>query len=78
MISIVIRNKNEAEYLERTLYIVTKLYTNDFDEVVLVDNYSTDNSVAIANSYNCKVVFIKDFTYGIACELNSKTSSFFA
>ena len=69
MISIVIRNKNEAEYLERTLYIVTKLYTNDFDEVVLVDNYSTDNSVAIANSYNCKVVLIKDFTYGKALNL---------
>ena len=69
MVSIVIRNKNEAKYLERTLSILTKLYKDDFDEIVLVDNYSTDNSVAIANSYNCKVVFIKDFTYGKALNL---------
>lgn len=69
MISIVIRNKNEANYLERTLSILNKLYKNDFDEIVLVDNYSTDTSVAIANSYNCKVVFIKDFTYGKALNL---------
>ena len=69
MISIVIRNKNEAKYLERTLSILTKLYKNDFDEIVLVDNYSTDNSLAIANSYNCKVMLIKDFTYGKALNL---------
>lgn len=69
MVSIVIRNKNEAKYLERTLSILTKLYKNDFDEIVLVDNYSTDNSVAIANSYHCKVVLIKDFTYGKALNI---------
>ncbi|SPE78539.1 hypothetical protein FLACOL_02555 [Flavobacterium columnare] len=34
MISIVIRNKNEAKLLERTLKILTKFYHDDIDEII--------------------------------------------
>jgi len=66
MISVVIRNKNEAQYLKKVLHILDTLYKEDIDEIVLVDNLSTDNSIEIAKSYNCKIVTITNFTYGRA------------
>lgn len=69
MISVVIRNKNEAKLLERTLKILTKFYSDDIDEIILVDNNSNDNSVDIATQYNCKVIFIDKFTYGKAINM---------
>ena len=69
MFSIVIRNKNESEALKRILPILIYQYKDDFNEIILVDNYSTDNSVEIAESFNCKIQYIKNFTYGRAINL---------
>ncbi len=69
MISIVIRNKNEASSLKRVLTILYAQFSADFDEVILVDNNSTDNSIAVAESFGAKVIIIKDFTYGKASNL---------
>ncbi|MGB6269591.1 MAG: glycosyltransferase [Olleya sp.] len=69
MFSIVIRNKNEANYLEKVLSILEKTYSSDFDEIILVDNNSTDNSIEVAKKYNCKIVVIDQFTYGKAINL---------
>ncbi|AOW08125.1 glycosyltransferase family 2 protein [Flavobacterium gilvum] len=74
MISVVIRNKNEADYLERTLSILTKRYSDDIDEIIIVDNNSTDNSIKVAKKYNCKVVNIEQFTYGKAINLGIRES----
>ena len=74
MISIVIRNKNEAASLENTLSILKKVYNNDFAEIIIVDNYSTDDSVKIAEKFNCRVVYIKEFTYGKATNLGIETA----
>ena len=74
MISVVIRNKNEAKLLERTLKVLTKFYKNDIDEIILVDNNSTDKSVEIANQYNCKIVHIDKFTYGKAINLGIESA----
>lgn len=68
-VSIVIRNKNEASALENILSIITKVYFDDYNEIIIVDNYSTDNSVAVAEKYKCRVIFIEDFSYGRATNL---------
>lgn len=47
MLSIIINVKNGERYLEPVLRRLSA-----FDDVVLVDNYSTDNTVNIANKFN--------------------------
>lgn len=74
MISVVIRNKNEAKTLETTLSILTKVYSAAIDEIILVDNISNDNSVKVARSFGCKIVTIEKFTYGRATNLGIKTA----
>lgn len=69
MISIVIRNKNESVKLERILSILTNQYKDDVDEIILIDNNSTDNSIEIAEKYECRIEGIKNFTYGKAINL---------
>ena len=74
MISVVIRNKNEASYLKRILPILTKLYADDIDEIVVVDNNSTDDSIEVSLKYNCKIVSIDYFTYGRAINIGIKAT----
>ncbi len=66
MISVVIRNKNEAGPLEKVLSVLTTIYKDDIGEIIVVDNNSTDNSLEIAKAYNCKVAAIEKFSYGRA------------
>ncbi|MEI7507992.1 MAG: glycosyltransferase family 2 protein [Flavobacterium sp.] len=69
MISVVIRNKNEAKALEKTLFILKKVYFDDVHEIIVVDNNSKDNSIEIAKKFNCVIVTIDNFTYGKATNL---------
>lgn len=68
-VSVVIRNKNEASYLNTTLKILTEVYFKDLREIIVIDNDSTDSSVKVAKSYGCVVHKIKDFTYGRAINI---------
>ncbi|MCM8569217.1 glycosyltransferase [Gramella jeungdoensis] len=68
-VSIVIRNKNEASYLETTLRILTEIYSEDIQEIIIIDNESTDNSIEVAENYGCKIFNITDFTYGRAINM---------
>lgn len=69
MISIIIRNKNEAVALESILNILKKIYIDDIDEIIVVDNNSTDESIIVAKKFNCKIITIENFTYGKAINL---------
>lgn len=69
MISIVIRNKNESNSLKRTLQVLFQFYKDDFDEIIIVDNESTDDSLKVAKEFKCKIITINHFTYGKAINL---------
>lgn len=67
MISVIIRNHNEALYLKPVLRALSK---QDMPhEIILVDNNSTDESRELASQYNAKIISIDEFTYGKALNL---------
>ena len=61
-ISAVINTYNAAEMLERTLDSL-----KGFDEIVVCDMESTDNTLIIAQKYGCKIVIFPKGNYNI-CE----------
>lgn len=50
-VSVVIITKNEAEIIARSVAMAMRLT----DDIVIVDNSSTDNTARIAESYGCRV-----------------------
>ncbi len=56
MLSIAINIKNGEKYLARCLNALSK-----FEDIVILDNYSTDNTVAIANMYPNVRLFQAEF-----------------
>lgn len=73
--SVVVRTLNEALYLRELLEGIANQQTEDLQvEVVLVDSGSTDDTLAIAERYGCRILHIKreDFSFGrslnIGCE----------
>lgn len=67
--SVVIRNRNEAFYLRKSLEILNTVYKDDIQEIIIVDNESSDDSLKIAKDQGCRIVEITDFTYGKAINL---------
>lgn len=51
-ISVVINTYNAGQTLEKCLKTVS-----DFDQIVICDMHSTDNTVEIARQYNCKITY---------------------
>lgn len=73
MISVLIRNKNEAHSLNKTLRGIQNQHFNVPFEIVVIDDNSTDNSVEVATQYGCKVVQLDQaFTYGYAINFGVK------
>jgi glycosyltransferase involved in cell wall biosynthesis len=73
MISVVIRNKNQEKELEFLLKNLNTRYSNDIDEIIVIDNLSSDNSKKISLEYNAKFVTIENFGYGISANLAAKS-----
>ena len=57
-ISVVINTYNAEKYLERVLKAV-----KGFDEILICDMYSTDNTIPIAQKYNCKIIYHENIGY---------------
>ena len=67
LISIIIRTYNEERYLQELLNAIKdQVIPNSQTEIIIVDSGSTDRTLPIAESYNCRITHIskKDFTFG--------------
>lgn len=71
VVSVVIRSKNEAQWIARCVGAIRRQQGVGPVEIVLVDNDSTDGTPAIAEQMGCAVIPIHDadFTYGRALNL---------
>jgi glycosyltransferase involved in cell wall biosynthesis len=76
MISIVIRNKDQAIALDFLLKNLTERYKNDFEEIIIIDNLSTDNSREIAKKYKVRFETIENFSYGGSANFAAKKAKF--
>lgn len=65
-VSIAIRTLNEARYLGRLLEAISTQKCDFNHEIVLIDSGSNDNTLAIAQKYNCRILHItrEEFTFG--------------
>lgn len=75
MISVVIRNKNQEKELDFLLKNLIERYKDDIEEIIVIDNLSTDNSKIIATSYDAKFITIEKFSYGGSANLAAKVAN---
>lgn len=74
-ISVVIRNKNQEKSLEFALFNLTTRYKEDVEEIIVVDNESTDQSKSIGEKYGVSWVNITDFSYGKSANLAASSAN---
>lgn len=69
-VSVVIRAKNEGEYIAKTLSLLFSQTITNL-EVIIVDSGSTDNTLSEAAKYPVKIIKIKpeEFTWGHALNI---------
>lgn len=75
LISIVIRTLNESFYLRELLIKIKSQELENFQvETVIIDSGSTDDTLKIAEEFNCRITYISkdDFTFGRSLNLGSK------
>lgn len=73
-ISVVIRNKNQAQALEFLLKNLIQRYLEDIDEIIVIDNLSIDGSDLVAKKYGAKFIKIQNFSYGGSANLAAESS----
>ena len=75
LVSVVIRTKDEAEWIDRCLFAVSHQSLPDF-EILVVDNESTDGTIDIAQTYDVRIVKIREqsFTFGRALNAGIQAS----
>lgn len=61
-ISIIIPNYNNAKWLDKCLGSIQKQTYKNY-EIIFVDDLSTDNSIEIAQKYNCKIIKLRTKRY---------------
>lgn len=64
-LTLVVIAYNSEKTIEKTFASVKGIA----DEIILVDNHSTDNTVAIAKKYRAKVIYYKEKNRGIQCQM---------
>lgn len=76
-VSIVIRTKNEQEFIGATLRKVKQQEFSGSYEIIVVDSGSTDSTLEIVSDYDLKLLEIpqKDFSYGRALNMGASAAS---
>lgn len=78
IVSIIIRTLNEAKYLGELLEIIgSQDLKNEFKlEVIVVDSGSSDSTLSIAKSFNCKIINIRrdEFSFGRSLNIGCKNA----
>ncbi len=75
MITVLIRNKNQAKALAFLLSNLGKRYVDDIKEIIVIDNCSTDTSHEIASKYDAKFVTLENFSYGGSANFAAQQAS---
>lgn len=73
-ITVVIRNKNQAESLDFLLNNLKKRYSEDIDEIIVLDNLSSDDSLYIIEKHGVKKVSVEHFSYGGSANLAAESA----
>ncbi len=76
MISVVIRNKNQATALSFLLKNLTERYAGDIAEIVVVDHLSTDESHNIVKQFGARLVSINNFSFGGSANVCAREAQF--
>lgn len=74
-ISVVIRTKNQEHELEFLLKNLKTRYDDDIDEIIVLDNLSSDNSEKITLQNGAKFISIKNFSYGGSANIAAQSAS---
>lgn len=74
-VSVVIRNKNQAEALAFLFKNLNERYSDAISEIIVLDNLSTDTSLEVSKQYSAKVVSIQNFGYGSSANLAAESAS---
>nr|WP_315142940.1 glycosyltransferase family A protein [uncultured Flavobacterium sp.] len=76
MISVVIRNKNQATALSFLLKNLTERYHEDIAEIIVIDNLSTDSSEEVALQFGARFVTIENFSFGGSANVCARAARF--
>ena len=68
-VSVIIRTKNEEQWLASCLFAVRNQDYHEV-EIIIVDNESTDRTVAISETCDCRVLTISDTDFNFSRALN--------
>lgn len=71
-LTIAIRNKNEALDLGFLLKVLTFNYREDIDEIIVIDNNSSDESRELCSKFGVKLINMDIFSYGGSANLAMK------
>ena len=76
-VSIIIRTLNEERYLEELLSSISLQECEYTTETILIDSGSTDNTIQIAQAFDCRILHISrdDFSFGRSLNLACQASA---
>ena len=72
MITVAIRNKNQSDALSFLLKNLTERYSEDINEIIVIDNLSKDKSKEVCKKFGAKFITINEFSFGGSANLCAK------